>query len=199
MKLRVIVIGICCLCMLTVHAQKTARDYVNLSSQLYVDGKNKEALQLAKRGLEVYDTDETLQKLIEILQKKDNSSKQNQNNNQDNDENNDNSDNSQDNSQGGSKGENSNKEQQDKSSGANEDNKNQNNEDKDKQNQSKTKEQSQSKPGEEGNEKYVKGQISENEAEMMLRAIENNEKAIQLKLQRQKQENQRKQKIEKNW
>lgn len=201
MKKRIIAIVFTMMCMCMVHAQKTAHDYFNMSSQLYIQGNEKEALTLVKRGLEVYETDEQLKKLLEILQKKDNSSNQNQQQNQNNDQNNSSDENKQDNSQNGNQDNNNQNKEQNKeqnSQSGNQQDKKQDSQTGEQKKQEQGKK-SEEKPGEKGKEQYVKGQISELEAEMLLRAIENNERAIQLKLQKQKQEQQRRQSIEKNW
>lgn len=192
MKLRIVLLVIITVCAIAVHAQKTAKEYFNMSSQLYVEGNQKEALILTKRGLEVFEQDEQLQKLLEILQKKNNNSQQNQQQNQN--QNNDSNSDSNDSSQGGNQGNKDEQKEQDSKSGENKHN-NQQQQSGDQQQGQK----SQAKPGEEGKEQYTKGKISENEAEMLLRTIENNERAIQLKLQKQKKEQQKRQTIEKNW
>ncbi len=151
---------------LSVTAQKTAQDYANETSKLYVDGKSKEAQRMVSRGLEVYENDTTL-RLLKMIIAKPNEQNQQQQNEQKQDQNQ------------------QNEEKQDEQ---NQNNQNQN-------------DQQQNQPPNDNaeQEKNEKGKISETEAEMILRALENSEKEVQQRLMERKNEDLKQRTIDKNW
>lgn len=159
---------------LSAAAQKTAQDYANETSKLYVDGKSKEAKRMVSRGLEVYENDTTLKLLSMII------ARPNENNQQQNDKSKDK--NQQNNNEQGEQ----NKQNQDKQN-------------QDKQNQDRQQNQQQQQNNNSEQEKDEKGKISETEAEMILRALENSEQEVQQRLMERKNEELKQRTIDKNW
>lgn len=201
------------LCLLGgVQAQKSAKDYFNQSSALFLDNKKDSALRLVSHGIEVYESDSSLIKLKSLIEGKKDQNQKKQDNKQNQDkqdqQNKDNSDNSQgkqgdkdkqnQSNQGNSQQNKSGDENQQNQSGQKPEQKN----GQDKNNQNKSGEQSKAAEGQKKDaqsEQRKKGQISSTEAEMILKTIENDEKNVQLRVQQQKNQRIQSQRIEKNW
>ncbi|MCL2328116.1 MAG: hypothetical protein FWC39_06330 [Bacteroidetes bacterium] len=169
-KILLMLAGVFVLCF-SATAQKTAQDYANETSKLYVDGKSKEAKRMVSRGLEVYENDTTLKRLQAII------ARPNENNQKQND-----------------KSEDKNEQNEDKQN-------EQNKQNQDNQNQDQQQQQQQNQQQNDNSEqkKDEKGKISETEAEMILRALENSEKEVQQRLMERKNEDLKQRMIDKNW
>ena len=164
--------------------QKTAQEYFNVSSKLYAEKQEEAALYTVSRGCELFESDSALAQLKRLIEKDDKKNQQNQQNS--NDQGNDDKqeknqsgqDQKQDQQQNGqdNKQQNQQQEQQSAENQGKDENKEQQNQPKDK-----------------------KGQISEIQAEMLLDAIDNDDKAIQQRLKQQRQNKQNQNRIEKNW
>ncbi|MDR0941205.1 MAG: hypothetical protein LBM68_03145 [Bacteroidales bacterium] len=160
----------CIFCMhLSAMAQKTAQDYANETSKLYVDGKSKEAKRMVNRGLEIYENDTTLKLLQMII------ARPNENNQQQNDK------------------------SQDKNEQNQDQQKDQDQQKQDNQNQNDQQQQNQPPNDNSEQEKDEKGKISETEAEMILRALESSEKEVQQRLMERKKGDLKQRTIDKNW
>jgi len=169
-KILLMLVGVFALCF-SAMAQKTAQDYANETSKLYVDGKSKEAKRMVNRGLEVYENDTTLKLLKMIIARPNENNQQQNNKNQD-------------------------KNQQDKDKNKQDE---QNKQNQDNQDQQQQQQQQQQQNDNSEQKKDEKGKISETEAEMILRAIENSEKEVQQRLMERKNEDLKRRTIDKNW
>ena len=170
--------------------QKTAQEYFNVSARLYAEQQNEAALYTVSRACELFESDSSLAQLKRLIDKNDNNNQQNQQNNNDQDDGN------------------QEKEQQQNQSGQDQkQEKQQNDQDNEQQNQqqqqnaeNQEKNEDENKNKEQENQaKDKKGQISEIQAEMLLDAIDNDDKAIQQRLKLQRQNKQNQNRIEKNW
>lgn len=181
----------------TVYGQKTAQEYFNVSALLYAENKQEAALYTVSKGCELFESDSSLAQLKRLIENQDQNKKK-QNKKQQNQEeqgNQDNKDGDSSNDQNQSNGNNDNqnngnKESQDKG------NEQQN------ANQQEGQESQETKEGQKDDAKPQgdkKGQISERQAEMLLEAIDNNDKLIQQRLKQQKKQKGNYNKIEKNW
>lgn len=176
----------------TVYGQKTAQEYFNVSALLYAENKQEAALYTVSKGCELFESDSSLAQLKRLIENQDqNPKKQNQEKqgNQDNKDGNGSNDQNQSNGDNDNQND-RNKESQDKG------NEQQN------ANQQEGQESQETKEGQKDDAKPQgdkKGQISERQAEMLLEAIDNNDKIIQQRLKQQKKQKGNYNKIEKNW
>jgi len=235
MKKILFLLGIC-ICS-GVFSQKSSLDYFNEASTLYIQNKKNDAFFHVKRGLEVYEDDERLSELYNLIKPEDEPPHQCQNPQQqdkkeDGDQNqqnqggsgsqgdqqqdsqeqsdaqNNNSDNS-DESKSSQKSDSENSEDSHKDDSASGDSDELKNNDSAEESEraQKEKEQSDDKSQEGGfsqindaNAKEQKeGQISTMEAEMLLRAIEDKDKELQIRLQQQKSQKSNRTTVEKDW
>ena len=183
----------------TVYGQKNAQDYFNVAAMLYAGNQHEAALYTVSRGCEIYENDSSLVQLKRLIEKDNN--KNNQQKNQQNNQKQDNQ-NNQDGQQNGQnqQGDNSNdtnKDQNGNQETQQQGDQQQNNTKQEQGNESQDSQQGQKENSQPKGDK--KGQISEIQAEMMLDAIENSDKAVQQRLVLQKQNRNKNNKIEKNW
>ncbi len=174
-----ICIGFC----LPSFGQKTAQEYFNISARLYAEKQQESALYTVSRGCELFESDSSLAQLKRLIEGK-NNQKNNQQNSKQQDNNNENGDQAQ---------------QQKNENGQNNQQQNQQQKNQPQQNaQDVEKDENQNKK-DENQPKDQKGQISEIQANMLLDAIDNDDKAIQQRLKLQRQNKQNQNNIEKNW
>jgi Ca-activated chloride channel family protein len=154
--------------------QKLSRFYYNLGNAMYEKQKYKESIEAYKNALRNnpgdMDTKHNLQLALKMLNDK--KQQQNQNNQQQN------------------------KEQQDQKNKENQDK--QNNGQQDKQNNEKQQGQKNENTKPSGQSQSTKGQISPEDAERILQALENEEKDVMKKVQEKKEHGQKVQ-VDKNW
>jgi len=181
----------------TAYGQKTAQDYFNVAAMLYAGNQTEAALYAVSRGCEIYEADSSLAQLKRLIEKDDNKKNQNQQNNKNNqgDQQNQN-----DQGQNGQQNGQQNNDQQNQQ--GNQENQQQGNQQQNYDKQEQGKESEKDEQGQKGDNHPKgdkKGQISEIQAEMMLDAIEGNDKAVQQRLMMQKQNKKNNNRIEKNW
>ena len=181
----------------TAYGQKTAQDYFNVAAMLYAGNQTEAALYAVSRGCEIYEADSSLAQLKRLIEKDDNKKNQNQQNNKNNQGDQQNQDNQGQNGQQNGQQNNDQQNQQ-----GNQENQQQGNQQQNYDKQEQGKESEKDEQGQKGDNHPKgdkKGQISEIQAEMMLDAIEGNDKAVQQRLMMQKQNKKNNNRIEKNW
>ncbi|MBO7124519.1 MAG: hypothetical protein J6V74_01600 [Bacteroidales bacterium] len=181
----------------TAYGQKTAQDYFNVAAMLYAGNQTEAALYAVSRGCEIYEADSSLAQLKRLIEKDDNKKNQNQQNNKNNQGDQKNQDNQGQNGQQNGQQNNDQQNQQ-----GNQENQQQGNQQQNYDKQEQGKESEKNEQGQKGDNHpkgEKKGQISEIQAEMMLDAIEGNDKAVQQRLMMQKQNKKNNNRIEKNW
>ena len=181
----------------TAYGQKTAQDYFNVAAMLYAGNQTEAALYAVSRGCEIYEADSSLAQLKRLIEKDDNKKNQNQQNNKNNQGDQQNQDNQGQNGQQNGQQNNNQQNQQ-----GNQENQQQGNQQQNYDKQEQGKESEKDEQGQKGDNHPKgdkKGQISEIQAEMMLDAIEGNDKAVQQRLMMQKQNKKNNNRIEKNW
>ena len=181
----------------TAYGQKTAQDYFNVAAMLYAGNQTEAALYAVSRGCEIYEADSSLAQLKRLIDKDDNKKNQNQQNNKNNQGDQKNQDNQGQNGQQNGQQNNDQQNQQ-----GNQENQQQGNQQQNYDKQEQGKESEKNEQGQKGDNHpkgEKKGQISEIQAEMMLDAIEGNDKAVQQRLMMQKQNKKNNNRIEKNW
>ncbi|MBR3980937.1 MAG: hypothetical protein IKJ98_07245 [Bacteroidales bacterium] len=183
----------------TAYGQKTAQEYFNTAAMLYAGNQTEAALYTVSRGCEIFEADSSLAQLKRLIEKDDNkkNQKQQNKNNQNNQGDQQNQDGQgQDGQQNGQQ----NNEQQNQQ--GNQETQQQGNQQQNYDKQEQGKESQSAQQGQQSENQPQgdkKGQISARQAEMMLDAIENNDKAVQQRLMLQKQNKKSNNKIEKNW
>lgn len=183
----------------TAYGQKTAQEYFNTAAMLYAGNQTEAALYTVSRGCEIFEADSSLAQLKRLIEKDDNkkNQKQQNKNNQNNQGDQQNQDGQgQDGQQNGQQ----NNEQQNQQ--GNQETQQQGNQQQNYDKQEQGKESQSAQQGQQSESQPQgdkKGQISARQAEMMLDAIENNDKAVQQRLMLQKQNKKSNNKIEKNW
>lgn len=176
--------------------QKTAQEFFNVSSKLYAEKQEEAALYTVSRGCELFESDSSLAQLKRLIEKNDKNNKNDKNQqNQQKDKNQGNGDQKQQQNQSGQD-----QKQDQQQNGQNNKQQNQQNQQQQQQQsaQNEGKDDKQNKDGS-NQPKDKKGQISEIQAEMLLDAIDNDDKAIQQRLKIQQQNRQNQNRIEKNW
>lgn len=181
----------------TAYGQKTAQEYFNLAASLYAGNQQDAALYTVSRGCEIFESDSSLAQLKRLIEKEQNQN--NQNKPKQNNKNQDNQDQQDQNGQGQQNQNNqqNNQEQQQGNQEQQQSGDQQQNNDKQEQGKESDKQQGQQDKNQPNEDK--KGQISATQAEMMLDAIENNDKSVQQRLMLQKQNKKKNNAIEKNW
>lgn len=167
----------------TAYGQKTAQEYFNTAAMLYAGNQTEAALYTVSRGCEIFEADSSLAQLKRLIEKDDNKKNQKQQN-----KNNQNNQSDQQNQDG---------QGQDGQQNGQQNNEQQNYDKQEQGKESQSAQQGQQSESQPQGDK--KGQISARQAEMMLDAIENNDKAVQQRLMLQKQNKKSNNKIEKNW
>ncbi|MCQ2959690.1 MAG: hypothetical protein MJ198_05815 [Bacteroidales bacterium] len=181
-------------------AQKTAQEYFNMSSQLYVSNQTEKALYVVSRGCELYESDSALAQLKRVIEKKSDDNQQNENQQNKNKDNQDNNQNQQNQSGQGQDQNGQNNDQQNQNGNQESQQKGNQQQQNDKQEQGEeSQDPRQGQKSEDQPKGDKKGQISEIQAEMMLDAINQDDKAVQQRLMLQKQNKRNNTKIEKNW
>ena len=176
----------------TAYGQKTAQDYFNVAAMLYAGSQTDAALYTVSRGCEIFEADSSLAQLKRLIEKDDNKKNQKQQNNQGDQQNQDGQ------GQNGQQNGQQNNDQQNQQ--GNQETQQQGNQQQNYDKQEQGKESQSAQQGQQGEDKDdKKGQISARQAEMMLDAIENNDKAVQQRLMMQKQNKKNNNRIEKNW
>ncbi|MBP5370837.1 MAG: hypothetical protein J6Y55_02810 [Bacteroidales bacterium] len=183
----------------TAYGQKTAQEYFNTAAMLYAGNQTEAALYTVSRGCEIFEADSSLAQLKRLIEKDDNKKNQKQQNK--NNQNNQGDQQNQDGQgQNGQQNGQQNNEQQTQQ--GNQETQQQGNQQQDYDKQEQGKESQSAQQGQQSESQPQgdkKGQISARQAEMMLDAIENNDKAVQQRLMLQKQNKKSNNKIEKNW
>lgn len=183
----------------TAYGQKTAQEYFNTAAMLYAGNQTEAALYTVSRGCEIFEADSSLAQLKRLIEKDDNkkNQKQQNKNNQNNQGDQQNQDGQgQDGQQNGQQN-NDQQNQQGNQETQQQGNQQQNYDKQEQGKESQSAQQGQQSENQPQGDK--KGQISARQAEMMLDAIENNDKAVQQRLMLQKQNKKSNNKIEKNW
>lgn len=179
----------------TAYGQKTAQEYFNTAAMLYAGNQTEAALYTVSRGCEIFEADSSLAQLKRLIEKDDNKKNQKQQN-----KNNQNNQGDQQNQDGQGQDGQQNNEQQNQQ--GNQETQQQGNQQQNYDKQEQGKESQSVQQGQQSDSQPQgdkKGQISARQAEMMLDAIENNDKAVQQRLMLQKQNKKSNNKIEKNW
>ena len=184
----------------TAYGQKTAQEYFNTAAMLYAGNQTEAALYTVSRGCEIFEADSSLAQLKRLIEKDDNkkNQKQQQNNNKQNNQGDQQNQDGQ--GQNGQQNGQQNNEQQNQQ--GNQETQQQGNQQQNYDKQEQGKESQSAQQGQQSESQPQgdkKGQISARQAEMMLDAIENNDKAVQQRLMLQKQNKKSNNKIEKNW
>lgn len=182
----------------TAYGQKTAQEYFNVAAMLYAGNQTEAALYAVSRGCEIYEADTSLAQLKRLIEKNDNKKNQNQQQNNQNDQ--DDQQNQDGQGQNGQQNGQQNNDQQNQQ--GNQETQQQGDQQQNYDKQEQGKESNKDEQGQKGDNQPKgdkKGQISEIQAEMMLDAIEGNDKAVQQRLMMQKQNKKKNNKIEKNW
>ena len=178
----------------TAYGQKTAQEYFNTAAMLYAGNQTEAALYTVSRGCEIFEADSSLAQLKRLIEKDDNNKNQKQQNNQGDQQNQDGQgQNGQQNGQQNNDQQNQQGNQETQQQG----NQQQNYDKQEQGKESQSEQQGQQSENQPQGDK--KGQISARQAEMMLDAIENNDKAVQQRLMMQKQNKKNNNRIEKNW
>lgn len=183
----------------TAFGQKTAQEYFNTAAMLYAGNQTEAALYTVSRGCEIFEADSSLAQLKRLIEKDDNkkNQKQQNKNNQNNQGDQQNQDGQGQNGQQNGQQNNEQQNQQGNQETQQQGNQQQNYDKQEQGKESQSAQQGQQSENQPQGDK--KGQISARQAEMMLDAIENNDKAVQQRLMLQKQNKKSNNKIEKNW
>ena len=181
----------------TAYGQKTAQEYFNVAAMLYAGSQTEAALYTVSRGCEIFEADSSLAQLKRLIEKDDNQKNQDKKNNQNNQGNQQNQDGQGQNGQQNGQQNNDQQNQQGNQETQQKGDQQQDNAKQEQGQESESQQQGQKDYGKPQGDK--KGQISEIQAEMMLDAIEGNDKAVQQRLMMQKQNKKNNNRIEKNW
>lgn len=183
----------------TAYGQKTAQEYFNTAAMLYAGNQTEAALYTVSRGCEIFEADSSLAQLKRLIEKDDNkkNQKQQNKNNQNNQGDQQNQDGQGQNGQQNGQQNNEQQNQQGNQETQQQGNQQQNYDKQEQGKESQSAQQGQQSENQPQGDK--KGQISARQAEMMLDAIENNDKAVQQRLMLQKQNKKSNNRIEKNW
>lgn len=194
-KLILMLFTFCAFC--SVYGQKTAQEYFNVSARLYAEKQQDAALYTVSRGCELFEKDSSLAQLKRLIEGENNQQNQQQKQNK-NDKNQNNQDQQNQDGQGQSQdGQQNNQQNQQGNQESQQKGDQQQNNDKQEQGQESQMQQGQQDNNQPNEDK--KGQISKVQAEMMLDAIDQNDKAVQQRLMLQKQQKKNNNRIEKNW
>ncbi len=178
----------------TVYGQKTAQEYFNVSARLYAEKQQEAALYTVSRGCELFESDSSLAQLKRLIEGE-NNQKNKQNKNQQGNNNNDQNQSEQGQSQNGQNNDQQNQQGNQESQQKGE----QQQQNQQQQQGQQSDEERQGQRGDNNSQGDQKGQISKIQAEMMLDAIDQDDKAVQQRLNMQKQNKKNNNRIEKNW
>jgi|SRR5690554_6541720 len=243
--LKFFILLLCMTISYTAFSQKSSEEYFNTASSLYIHEKAKEAMYMAQRGLELYEGNEKLQELYDLIAEQEQQKQQQkqQQQQQKKEENKQGDDSSESNSGSGSSDDSpqnseqkSDEKQEQGKSGDSQDENDDSQKMRDKSDPNKDSQQDDSADGASENDdeeekqsageqeseedkteddepresgfsqmndskgsQEQKGQISTMEAEMLLQSIENQDRNVQMKVQRHKNKQSQQRKVEKDW